>query len=652
MRVSEQRIPVRDDGWLAATLYLPDESAWPQPCLVEALPYRKDDITSSYAASYRSLCEKHGYAVCRIDVRGTGSSPGDALDEYQDAEQRDLPDAFAWLAAQEWCDGQIGMWGTSYSGFNSLQIACERPPELKAICAIYATDDRWTDDVHWRGGALRLVDLVDYCHYMTPMCVLPPVPAVWGDGWHDEWVRRLETNQPWVLTWLRENRHGAYWNHGSVRLDGTTSGYERIGCPVMIVAGWADGYRNNSFRTVAEFARHGVPHRLLAGPWAHADPTTAMPGPRIDFETELVAWFDHWLRGSGAHENRCDVFVRTSTKPEVDLDLHEGSWVTLPSVPPVDPATLHLGGPRTVEVVPDVGTAAWIDCAGHLPWGLSGDQRLDDDRSLTWDLAPPSRSVVGYPTLRLRVSASAPEASLSVKLCDVFPDGMSALVSRGTLDLVYRDGVHGSPSPLEPGVVYDVEVVLDACAYSWSPGQTLRVSIAGADWPNTVAPPAPVALTVHEASLTLPLLDGSFPEPAFGTGAAHSSESSEGVGWEFHRDVLARTTRATTRSDSSYATPYDGKTRELYLGEVSVDTRTFAQRANADTVFELSWPGVDITVRSTMTVDVTPVSYDVSIWTQAMRDGKSISVRSWQESIPRATASPGEERHSPPSGNA
>ena len=123
-----------------------------------------------------------------------------------------------WLAAQDWCDGQIGMWGTSYSGFNSLQMACEQPPELKAICAIYATDDRWTDDVHWRGGALRLVDLVDYCHYMTAMNVLPPVPAVWGEGWEREWHRRLETHRPWVLTWLREGRHGDYWRGGSVRL--------------------------------------------------------------------------------------------------------------------------------------------------------------------------------------------------------------------------------------------------------------------------------------------------------------------------------------------------------------------------------------------------------------------------------------------------
>jgi hypothetical protein len=301
----------------------------------------------------------------------------------------------------------------------------------------------------------------------------------------------------------------------------------------------------------------------------------------------------------------------------------------------VAPATLAIDGPRTLQVVPDLGTAAWIDCAGHLPWGLSGDQRLDDARSLTWDFPAPARPVVGYPTLRVRLSASAPAASLSVKLCDVFPDGTSALVSRGTLDLAYRDDLHGPGVPLEPGAVYDVDVMLDACAYSWAPGQTLRVSIAGADWPNTVAPSGPVALTVRGGSLTLPLLNGAFPEPAFGAGAEHAAESAEGVGWAFHHDVLARTTTATTRSDSRYATPHDGTARELYLGQVTVDRRTFAQRAHADTIYELTWPGTEITVRSTVTVEVTATSYEVSIWRQAVLRGQSISERSWQESIPR-----------------
>jgi hypothetical protein len=142
-------------------------------------------------------------------------------------------------------------------------------------------------------------------------------------------------------------------------------------------------------------------------------------------------------------------------------------------------------------------------------------------------------------------------------------------------------------------------------------------------------------MTLRTASLTLPFLDGDFPEPSFEPGEEHSSETTEGVGWSIHHDVLARTTSATTRTESRYPTPYDGTAHELYLGEVSVDTRTFAQRAHANAVYDLTWPGIEVTVRSTMTLDVTPTTYDVSIWTQAVHDGESISERTWQESIPR-----------------
>lgn len=625
---------------LAATLFLPDPAHGPQPCLLEALPYRKDDLTSSYADDYERLRDDHRYAVCRVDVRGTGSSSGDATDEYPREEQADLIEVIAWLADQEWCTGSIGMFGTSYSGFNSLQLACEDAPALKAVCAIYATDDRWTDDVHWRGGALRLVDLVDYCHYMTPMNVLPPVPEVWGADWVGEWQRRLAATDPWVLRWLREGRHGDYWRGGSVRLEADGSGYERLSCPVMLVAGWADGYRNNTFRTVAALHDAGTPHRLLAGPWAHADPATAMPGPRIDLDVEMVDWFDLWLRDEpGAdHTDHCDVFVRSSTLPEPDLDLHLGRWLRLPSVPPTQPHPVPLpvppSGPRELRVVPDVGTAAWIDCAGHLPWGLSGDQRLDDTRSLTWDTTAPAAAVVGQPRVTLRLSSDAPAASVSVKLCDVFPDGTSALVARGTLDLAFRDGVHGTPTPLVPGEEYDVTIDLDACAYAFDAGQRLRVSVAGSDWPNTVAPTAPVTLTVHGGSLDLPLLVGDFPEPTFTAGEDHSSEGTVGIGWELRDDVLARTTTALTRSVSDYPTPYDGNALEDYRGEVSVDRRTFAQHAHAETRFELSWPGVEITVHSEMDVAVTADGLEVSIEVWARLDGDELAHRSWHEVIP------------------
>jgi pimeloyl-ACP methyl ester carboxylesterase len=165
----EARIPMDDGVELAGTLYLPDPSTGPQPCILEALPYRKDDLTASYRPDYARFRDEYGYAVCRLDLRGTGSSGGVTIDEYPPGEQQDLHAAIRWLADQAWCDGNIGMYGTSYSGFNSLQMACERPEHLKAIISTFASDNRYTDDVHYRGGIRKFIDLVDYCHYMTPM---------------------------------------------------------------------------------------------------------------------------------------------------------------------------------------------------------------------------------------------------------------------------------------------------------------------------------------------------------------------------------------------------------------------------------------------------------------------------------------------------
>jgi predicted acyl esterase len=627
---------------LAVTLYLPDDDRGPQPCLLEALPYRKDDLTSSYAENYRRLRDEFGYAVCRVDVRGTGSSAGDPTDEYPEAEQSDLVEVIAWLADQPWCDGNVGMWGTSYSGFNSLQIAAERPPALKAVCAIYSSDDRWTDDVHWRGGALRLVDLVDYDHYMTPMAVLPPVPAVWGADWRDEWRRRLATVEPWMLTWLRENRDGPYWRHGSLRSDGDGNGYDRIGAAVMLVAGWADGYRNNSFRTVAALGEARVPYRLLAGPWVHADPTTAYPGPRIDLDVEMVAWFDHWLRGpdpTGApQDDRVEIFVRTATRPAAFLDQHQGYWVrdTWPS-PGSSTETRTIAGPRPLAVKPDVGTSAWIDCAGHLPWGLSGDQREDDAHSLTYEWPAAGEVLVGHPVARLRVSADAPLASLSVKLCDVFPDGASALVTRGSLDLRYRDGLHApaEPDPLEPGQVYEVVVDLDACAYAFEPGQTIRLSVAGADWPNTIAPPAPLTLTVHDGVLELPRYEGATWEPGFAPGAETSSEDPAGVSWTTTRDVLRQTTTCSVRHGSTYDVPHEGTATEEYAGDVVVDNVTFAQHATASCTYRLVWPDIDVRVESGFRIDVSADGYEVAIDVTAYDGDERVSHREWSEHISR-----------------
>lgn len=641
---TEVRIPMPDGVELATSLYLPDPALGPQPCIIEALPYRKDDVTSSYAPEYVRLRDQYGYAVARIDVRGTGSSSGRATDEYPQAEQRDLKVAMTWLAEQDWCSGDIGMYGTSYSGFNSLQLACERPRELKAIIAIFATDDRYTDDVHYRGGALKFSDLLDYCSYMTSLNALPPVPAVWGDGWREEWMGRLADHEPWLLTWMREQRDGPYWRHGSVRPD-----YSRIACPTMVIAGWADGYRNASYRLIEQLRANGVPHHLLAGPWAHAALDGSLPGPRIDGVAAMVKWWDHWLRGDGSSLDdgqdgspAMNLFVRTSTVPHPQLDTHEGFWIREDwPTPRAHDESLALDARPPYLVDPGVGTDAWIDCAGNLPWGQSADLRYDDAASLTWDFPAAERTLMGYPVLRLRFSVDQPVAYVSVKLNDVFPDGTSALVTRALLNLTHRNGHAAPPEPLTPGQVCEVDVELDACAYRFDPGQTLRVSIAGADWPNTAAPPAPVTMTVHGGDLVLPCWQGESPHrppdlaPPADPGADHSHD---GVLWQVERDVLKRVVRARVDYGSTYDTPYDGKTTDHNVGAVEVDLRTYRQTADAEALHDITWPEAHVTSTSTLSVVADDSHYDVSIKLVATEGDEVVATREWHERLPRDLA--------------
>jgi predicted acyl esterase len=664
-------IPLADGTRLAVTLYLPPADALPTPCLLEALPYRKDDLTASYRPEYARLRDEHGYAVARLDLRGTGSSDGLAVDEYPAQEQRDLCEVIAWLAGQQWCTGAVGMYGTSYSGFNSIQVACERPPELKAIIAIYATDDRYTDDVQLMGGARRLLDLVDYPTYMVAMNALPPVPSLVGDEWVESWRARVELLQPWVLRWLEEQRDSPYWRHGSLR-----PGYDRIACPTMLVGGWADGYRNNTFRTAAALAAAGTPHRLLLGPWSHMSTENSLPGPNIDLVPVMARWWDRWLRGQPDHINGEDIngeaiddepaltwFQQHSTRPGAARRAVNGEWRSAPAWP-LAGATVDsrpLGeGVVTYDVLPDVGTSAWNSCAASLPWGQPTDQRYDDAASLTWSWPADGLTLLGHPRLRLRVASSAPVAFVSAKLSDVFPDGTSSLLTRGLLNLTHRSS-STDPSPLPVDEFLDIEIELEAMSWTATPGHQLRLSLAGVDWPNTLAPPGPLTLTIDVggSSVHLPLAGESAPttdplilwtpthrsdgvsgareptnEEAGESYGAAADDPGEGVVWRIERDVLGHRTECVVDHGSAYDVEGGGVV-EHYAGRVWVDTESFAQGAESSADFTVRWPEGIARSRAELTWVAGPTAYDVVLTVETWRDGEPFADRRWQRTIER-----------------
>ena len=139
---------------LAARIWLPEDAEQdPVPAILEYLPYRKRDGTYERDSLTHPYLAGHGYAGVRVDIRGSGELDGLLSDEYAQQEQDDALEIIAWLAAQPWCSGAVGMMGISWGGFNGLQVAARRPPALKAIVTICSTDDRYADDVHYMGGA-------------------------------------------------------------------------------------------------------------------------------------------------------------------------------------------------------------------------------------------------------------------------------------------------------------------------------------------------------------------------------------------------------------------------------------------------------------------------------------------------------------------
>jgi putative CocE/NonD family hydrolase len=239
-------ITLADGCRLAARIWMPvDAEDDPVPAILEYLPYRKRDGTVARDELTHPYFAGHGYACLRVDMRGNGDSDGLMWDEYLKQEQDDALEVLAWIAAQPWCSGKVGMIGISWGGFNGLQVAARRPPALAAIVTICSTDDRYADDIHYKGGCL-LNENLGWSSTMLAYSSRPPDPALVGVRWRDLWLERLENEPLLVLNWLAHQRRDAFWKHGSVCED-----FGAIEAAVFAVGGWADAYSNAVPRLIA-----------------------------------------------------------------------------------------------------------------------------------------------------------------------------------------------------------------------------------------------------------------------------------------------------------------------------------------------------------------------------------------------------------------
>ena len=509
--IAHQIIPMPDGVELSARIWMPKDAAKnPVPAILEHLPYRKRDGTIVRDALTHPYLAGHGYACIRVDMRGNGDSQGLMDDEYSEQELQDAESVIAWLRAQPWCTGRIGMMGISWGGFNSLQVAARQPEGLEAIITLCSTDDRYTDDIHFKGGCL-LSENMGWSATMFGYSSRPPDPALVGKAWRAMWLERLKAEPLLAIDWLKHPHRDAYWKRGSVNED-----IGAIKAAVLAVGGWNDAYTNAVPRLVGTVQ---APVKGIIGPWAHKYPHFAVPEPRIGFLQEALRWWDRWLKDAPTgveQEPAFRTYIMDIPRPGASVTHIGGRWVgdgAWPQAAQGQRLYLNAQGlasqrapkaKHTVRSPQHTGADSGEYCIIWLGPEFPGDQRQDDSGSLTFDGAALKQDIdlVGAPVLTLQLSVDQPVANVAVRLNSIWPDGAVSRLTYAVANLTHLHGTasHEQPQALEPGKVYTVRIQLDNVAYRVPKGHRLRVSLSTSYWPLIWPAPQPVTLTVHSGA--------------------------------------------------------------------------------------------------------------------------------------------------------
>jgi uncharacterized protein len=628
-------IPLKDGTKLAARIWLPvDAEQNPVPAILEYLPYRKRDGTYERDALTHPYLAGHGYAGVRVDLRGSGDSTGLLFDEYATQEQDDGVEIIAWLAAQPWCNGAVGMMGISWGGFNGLQIAARRPPALKAIVTICSTDDRYADDAHYMGGTFLTTAALEWAFFFFGLVCLPPDPELVGDAWRAMWLERLENVPLFFEKWLQHQRRDAYWKHGSVCED-----FSAIQCAVYAVGGWTDGYKNAIPRLLEGLK---VPRKGLIGPWAHAYPHFAYPGPQIGFLQEILRWWDHWLKGIDTgimDEPMLRAWMTESVTPATHHDTLPGRWIAEGSSPSptITARRLFLTDaglqdasaaltPKSVCSRQTLGKSSgdWVPFGrGH---DQAGDQQEDDALSLVFETPPLAAPVeiLGAPIVTLDLASDRPMANLAVRLCDVHPTGESLRVSYGVLNLTHRDD-HEKPALLKPGERYRIRVKLNDAGSIFPAGHKVRLAVSTAYWPMIWPPPETATLQIFAGTLDLPQRPHNaadarlapFGEPE--TAAPEKPTISHRDGLRIERIDRLNLELATTWKTQYHVEDDDPLSAVAELHQTQAMTRN-DWRIRVETALRMSCTRDAFLVRASL---------------RAFEGDKEVCHRDWDRSIPR-----------------
>jgi predicted acyl esterase len=655
--IRRDTLVLKDGVRLSATYFLPRPQAEGErfPVLLEFLPYRKDD--SFYLRDYpnHGYWARNGLASAKVDLRGTGSSEGVAPDrEYSQRELDDAVEIIAQLARMPWSNGNVGMWGISWGGFNAIQVAMRRPPALKAILAAAAADNVYRDSVDYIDGAFHVDSYHLQVHHEA---ALPRSPAYVID---DAYFRDRFDRKPWFFTYLRHQQDGPFWRKSALQFDPS-----KLRVPAYLIGGLLDGYRD----AIPRMLEHAsAPILAEIGPWNHSWPDDGTPGPNHEWGRTAVAFWKRWL-GAGAKapagppEKRFAVFVRDAHEPDARIKTTPGHWR-------YEEWPIRRTAWRTLYPAPDGALAASAPASGEdrlryapgygiaagLWWGEpTGDMRPDDAGSLVYDgpLLTESFEIVGLPRVRLRARVDAPLAHFVARLEDVHPDGRVSLVAAALLNGAQRSDPL-RPQPLVSDQATDLAFDLHFTTWTFRPGHRVRLAVTNAQFPMIWPTPHAMTTTLmlgEGTGVSLPVVPTEAREaPAWTPPEPRPQRTDARYGecesWpngtqEWTRDQLRGEVRYDWRTACAWELDAEGATpaRRFLSTERNVYTVDEDDPARAgfrgDESHTIELPGRRLELRTTLEVRSDASTFYVVFTRRILENERLLREKQWTEDIPR-----------------
>lgn len=472
-------IPTRDNKTLAADLYALDTTK-ALPVILIQTPYNKNfyrtrvGVPEAGGSSFPYDSLHYNYVV--VDWRGRFGSKDAEVAGYD--RGLDGYDVVEWIAQQKWSNGKVGTWGGSALGQIQFQTARLHPPHL--VCSVPLIKDfktKYSD--YYYGGVFRKehVESLAKLGFLGVQTILdhPTNDLVW---------RVVENNSNYP---------------------------DEIAVPMLLISGWFDHFPDDVLRAFYDLREKSATsvraqHKLLMGPWLHTEVGKAEQG-QLTFPNSVGApdsmalrFFDYYLRNIPNGYER-DPVMRYYQMGTNDWRV-TNDWFALNSA--TTPLYLQAGGLLSLikpagSMAPDsfrydprrpspaVGGSRFNPFDPTTPVGPQDLRQSVESRGDVLIYSTPvldkSWVINGAIKVDLFVASNRRDTDFAVRLCEVYPDGRSMILTQGIRRMRFRNS-YTNEELLTPGQVYQVTIELQNLALTVLPGHRLRIDITSSNYPH------------------------------------------------------------------------------------------------------------------------------------------------------------------------